>query len=253
MMMVLRRFIAEHGQPARFISDRGSKLTAAKKEMEPDWIDLQKKMPNVEWLLSPTKGHWWNGQAEVFVHKTKRALELTIGENILTFGELLTFAKEVKAIINSHPIGPQSGEDPTTGPPLTPNHLFLAGRSTVETPQGDFQPTKLTKRFTFVQNLISEWWKKWYHLVFHSLSASYKWRNVTPNLRVGDVVLIYREGLKCGDYQLGKILEARKSEDGLVCKCLVEYVMGTVHKTVEKAVGSLVLIVPVNYQEEQSS
>lgn len=45
-----------------------------------------------------------------------------------------------------------------------------------------------------------------------------------------------------------KCWEARKSEDGLVWLSM----MGKSHKTVEKAVASLDLIVPVNYKEEES-
>ena len=88
-------------------------------------------------------------------------------------------------------------------------------------------------------------------MVFPSLLPSYKWTATSRNLENGDVVLIYHEGLKRGTFQLGKILDATKSDDGLVRKATVHYMVGGTKKTVEKAVSSLVLIVPNDYKNEE--
>ena len=146
----------------------------------------------------------------------------------MTFGELQTFCKEVKQIINSRPLGPNlSSEDPESTP-LTPNHLIM-GRATIEVPEGPFTETKLNRRFTFIQDLVNQWWKKWMSQVFPKYLASYKWTHERRNLQEGDVVLIYKEDVKRGKYQLGKVIEANISEDGLVCYILL-LVLGTKSK-----------------------
>ena len=67
---------------------------------------------------------------------------------------------------------------------------------------------------------------------------------------VGDVVLIYKEDVKRGTYQLGKVKSVTLSKDNLVRKVILEYMVGAIKKTVEKAVSSLVLIVPADYRNE---
>ena len=65
----------------------------------------------------------------------------------------------------------------------------------------------------------------------------------------GDAVLIWKEGIKRGTYQMGKIQSVSTGDDGLVRRCNVEYICNGTKKSVEKAVNSLILIVPVDYQE----
>ena len=210
MHQCLRRFVCEHGQPSCFITDKGSQLTAAEKEINPtpNWDDLVVKNNAIKWLFSPTEAHHYNGLAEVMVKRTKRTLETVLSKEILTFGNLMTMMKEVKNIINSRPLGPNLSDDPSSGPALTPNHLLLAGRATVEIPQGDLQETSLNKKYIFIQNLVKEFWKKWYRSVFPTLLPSYKWKNTTRNIQPGDVVLIYQESISKGSYPLGKYLRS---------------------------------------------
>ena len=251
MLQCLRRFQCEHGTPSTIIMDRGSQLKATEKEVAPNWDLIKERMSEINFIFAPTEGHHYVGVAEAFVKKTKRTLETILQrEQKMTFGELQTFCKEAKQIINSRPLGPRLSEDPTSAPPLTPNHLLLSGRSTVEVPQGEFKETSLNKRFIFVQNLVTAWWNKWYRNVFSSLLPSYRWDTQRRNLMVGDVVLIHKEGVKRGTYQLGKVKSVTLSKDNLVRKAILEYMVGATKKTVEKAVSSLVLIVPADYRNE---
>ena len=81
----------------------------------------------------------------------------------------------------------------------------------------------------------------------HRYIQSYKWTHEKRNLREGDVVLIQKEDVKRGSFPLGRIKEVITSEDGLVRKAMVEYMMGQTKKVVEKAISSLILIVPADY------
>ena len=86
--------------------------------------------------------------------------------------------------------------------------------------------------------------------VFPYLLPSYKWTNKKRNLQPGDVVLIHKEDVKRGTFQLGKISAVTASEDNMVRKVNVEYMTGQTKKVVEKAVSSLILIIPVDYRNQ---
>ena len=86
--------------------------------------------------------------------------------------------------------------------------------------------------------------------VFPYLLPSYRWTNKKRNLQLGDTVLIHKEDVKRGTYQLGRIKSVTTSEDGLVRKAMVEYMTGQTKKLVEKAISSLILIIPVDYKNE---
>ena len=81
------------------------------------------------------------------------------------------------------------------------------------------------------------------------LLPSYKWTNKKRNLQPGDVVLIHKEDIKRGNH-LGKISAVSTSEDNMVRKASVEYMTGQTKKVVEKAVSSLILIIPVDYRNQ---
>ena len=50
--------------------------------------------------------------------------------------------------------------------------------------------------------------------------------------------------------EMGKIRSVTTSEDGLVRKAMVEYMVGQTKKNVEKVISPLVLIIPVDYTNE---
>ena len=250
-LMALRRHICDYGCPSTIVTDKGSQLQAAQKEVLPDWSMVAEKLPNITWIYSPTSAHHFNGIAEAFVKRTKRCLEVILqgADSRMTFGELVTFCKEAKNMINSRPLGPHlSSQDPESIP-LTPNHLLI-GRGTTDIPQGPFTESRLNRRHVFIQNLVSSWWRRWYRSIFPYLIPSHRWTKQARNFEKGDTVLIHREGIKRGTYQLGNVIEAIKSDDGFVRRCKVNYVVSGSKKTVEKSITALVLLVPVDYKNE---
>ena len=247
----IRRFISVRGQPSWFICDQGSQLKAAAKKskgdeevISPDWKKVAAGLPAIEWQFTPVQGHWHNGISESFIGKTQRYLEVTLKNEFLTFGGYLTVLKEVESLLNSRPLG-EVLED---GSALTPNHLLLSGRATVDTPcPPEVQESKLTKRFVYQQKLVDLFWQKWYRAVFHHFIPSYKWRKEVQNLEVGDTVLIYKEGLGRGTYKLGVIAEVYPDKEGIVRRANVEYMAGQSRKTVERSQNDLVVLVKRDY------
>ena len=254
ILQSLRKFVSIRGCPAEFISDQGSQMKAAAKDITKDWdwsvVSNWANSNKVKWTIVPAEGQHQNGLTESLIKCVKRSLHHVIGENILTFSELQLALYEIANIINSRPVGIVPGSDSDDPTPITPNDLLL-GRSTNEVPQGPFHtnPSK-TRRFTYIQNLVDEWWNKWYNLVLPSLVPSYKWQQRHRNVRKGDICLVrYKKSIRA-TYRLGRVSEVKTGKDGLVRSVRLQYKLQDekVYRYVDRAIHGIAVIVP---QEEQ--
>ena len=73
---------------------------------------------------------------------------------------------------------------------LCPNDLLL-GRSSSKIPYQEFgQGFNIRKRYSFVEQLVDAFWKKWTTFYFPSLVIPSKWHHKKRNMMIGDVVLI---------------------------------------------------------------
>jgi hypothetical protein len=85
--------------------------------------------------------------------------------------------------------------------PLTPNHFIigqLGGQFAAEAFDTKEQ-VKPVKRWRRVQQLISQFWKRWRKEFLPSLNLRSKWFHLQRNLKVGDVVLVVDPNAKRGD------------------------------------------------------
>ena len=241
------------------ISDQGSQLLSAAKdiaELVKDWdwgsIASWAATHKMKWTVVPAEGQHQNGLSESLIKSVKRTIEHKIKPHILTFSQLQMMFFEIANLLNSRPISVVSGSDPDDPEPLTPNHLLL-GRATGEVPQGPFDSTKsATKRFRFVQQLITEWWDHWYKSVLPNLVPCYKWLIRHRSVQVGDVCLIRYGKEKRGRYRLGKVIEVKKGEDKLVRKVILQYKNEgeKVFRTVSRPIQGIAVIVPIEEQTE---
>ena len=144
ILQTLKKFTSLRGFPAEIISDQGSQLVAASKDISDltkDWnwdiVSNWAGNNKVKRKVVPAEAHHHNGLSESMIRSTKRSLAHVVGDNVLSFSELQLAMFEVANIINSRPIGIISGSDPEVPTALTPNDLLL-GRSTNEVPSGPF-------------------------------------------------------------------------------------------------------------------
>ena len=167
-----------------------------------------------------------------------------IGEQILTFEELLTTLMEVTDVVNSRPIG-RHPTDPKEETYLCPNDLML-GRSTKAAPGGPWcNIGGHTRRLKFIQKLTDKFWEKWTHSYFPTLIVRSKWHVKHRNLKVGDVVLIQEENLRRGKWKTGVVTDTLPDENDLVRNVVVRTVTETgVQTSLKRSVQRLVLLVP---------
>ena len=112
------------------------------------------------------------------------------------------------------------------------------------------QETALTKRHTYVQTVLRDWWTLWYQLVFPTLAPCYRWQQRHQEIQVGDVVLMKYAGINKGKYRLARVTETRPSHDGLVRAAKLKYhTSGGQLKFIDRPLQSLVLIVPIEEQK----
>ena len=250
-ILVLRRFISNRGCPIKMWSDRGSQLKAADKEVRQIISGLDEKAiiefgssKTFDWTFTTPNAPWQNACAESLIKSVKKVLKFVIGEQILSFSEMLTVLFETADLVNSRPIGrhPTSVED---GVYIAPNDVLL-GRSTKEIPNTNFETSSnLCVRQRFCQKIVNAFWKKWTRDFFPSLIVRQKWHTSRRNVKVGDIVIVQDANQMRGKWKLGKVSRADPSlRDGFVRNIEVQYRNNTIQRPVQK----VVVLVPVDEQ-----
>ena len=266
-LLVLRRFASLRGYPAKLYSDNGPQLVSANEElrnMTKGW-DMKKleefgMIEGLKWEFTPADAPWQNGISEALIKSVKRAITAAIGQNIMIFSELQTVCFEVANLINERPIGrhPTTPED---GAYLCPNNILL-GRVSARIPSGPFEgDANPHHRFYFVQGIINAFWNRWTRDFFPSLLIKQKWHTCKRDVKVGDIVLIQDSNQVRGKWKLGRVVTANPGKDGKVRKVEIQYknpvlnekvqiYKGRGYVTVERPVQRLVVIVPVDEEDE---
>ena len=266
-LLVLRRFASLRGYPAKLYSDNGPQLVSANEELRnmTKGRDIKKLeefgvIEGLKWEFTPADAPWQNGISEALIKSVKRAITAAIGQNIMIFSELQTVCFEVANLINERPIGrhPTTPED---GAYLCPNNILL-GRASARIPSGPFEgDTNPRRRFYFVQGIINAFWNRWTRDFFPSLLIKQKWHTCKRDVKVGDIVLIQDSNQVRGKWKLGRVVTANPGKDGKVRKVEIQHknpvlnekvqiYKGRGYVTVERPVQRLVVIVPVDEEDE---
>ena len=222
-LQTLRRFFAIRGQPALMISDNGTQLVGAERELRETIKGWNKKElkefsaeKGIEWkFITPVAPHH-NECAEATVKSSKKALKTAIGEQVLTPFEVYTYLLEAAYLINQRPIG-RIPNDPDDGSFLCPNDILLDRASTV-VPQGPFRETKNPRhRVEFIQKFIDSFWKRWYRDVFPSLVPRKKWKVERRNVRVDDIVVV-QDSINAvrGNWTTGRVVNVFPGKDAKI-------------------------------------
>ncbi|KAK3744503.1 hypothetical protein QZH41_006346 [Actinostola sp. cb2023] len=180
-IQVLRRFFSIRGYPAVILSDNGTQMVGAARELREMTQGLDAKTlkefceeKGIKWIFTTPAAPHQNGCAEALVKTCKSALKKAIGEQTLTPFELYTCLLEVGNLVNQRPIG-RVPNDPDDGAYLCPNDMLL-GRATSEVPQGPFKDTGNPRhRVEFVQRIVDSFWKRWNRDVLPTLLPTKKW------------------------------------------------------------------------------
>ena len=135
---------------------------------------------------------------------------------MLSFEEMLTVTCQVEACLNSRPLGVQHCLSPEGIEPLSPGH-FLTGAKLNAYPETETSPQmSLMKRWTLCQEIVQDFWKRWSTEFMQQLQASQKWNSSSPNLTVGDVVLMKDASKFKTNWGITRVTAVFPGEDGQV-------------------------------------
>ena len=170
----------------------------------------------IVWSFNPPAAPHMGGAWERLVRSTKEVMFGLVKDHVLTDSQLLTVLTEVESILNSRPLTHLS-DDITDLEPLTPNHILL-GRHRNWSSITDVSETDITSRRKWkqVQALQRTFWERWVKEYLPTLTKRTCWRQKTPNLEVGELVLMKDDDIKRGKWPLGRIVNVTPSDDGIV-------------------------------------
>ena len=226
-LAAMKRFASRRNLPRHLYSDNGGNFIGAKKDLENLYQligteELPRELQNflvdhrMIWHTIPDRAPHFGGLWEAAVKSVKFHLKRVIGEQALTYEEMLTVTCQVEACLNSRPLGLQHCLSPDGIRPLTPGH-FLTGAPMAAYPETEITPDiSLSNRWTLCQSLVQQFWKKWSAEFLQQLQASHKWNSSSPSLTVGDIVLMKDASAFKMHWGLAKVTAVFPGKDGHV-------------------------------------
>lgn len=218
-----KRFTARRGLCSDLYSDNGSNFVGARNQLERELVALLRKSSTeiasllandgTTWHFIPPATPHFGGIWEAAVKAVKKHLVRVIGETTLTFEELSTVTSQVEACLNSRPLAPIT-TDPTDLTCLTPGH-FLIGTSMRAIPQDNVTTTNINgiSRWKLGEKIKQDFWKRWQSEYLTLLQHRRKWTAETPNMKVGDLVLIKDDNAPPLKWPTGRVVEVHPGLD----------------------------------------
>ena len=227
-----RRFIARRGFPTMMVSDNGKTFKGR---------ELMKYNAHngIKWRFNLARAPWWGGMFERMVRVTKRCLKKAIGQQRLTYEELLTILTEVEAVINNRPLTYIDEEDMDSL--LTPSHLFCGRTLDVPREREPANPCNLdaedvVRRTRLVNTVIEHFWKRWERKYLLELRENHKilTKKGKADIQTGDVVLIHEDGIKRNKWKLGRTEAIIPGNYGVIRGAKIRTAQGHVQRPLQK-------------------
>lgn len=225
----LKRFIGRRGLPRIIQSDNGTNFTAAEKITQQELKefmsgirkqDFQQEVIEhcanlkIDFKFIPPYCPHVGGLWEAGVKSAKRHLMKMSGAKIFNYEELLSLFIQVEEMLNSRPLVQQLDND-SEAIIITPGH-FLTGRQLNALPEADLKPVNVIKRWKNVEKQAQMFWKVWSNDYLHDLQQRTKWKTLTENVKIGQLVLLKSDILPKCSWHLAKITKLYPDEDGIV-------------------------------------
>ena len=165
----------------------------------------------IDWICIPERASHFGGLWEAAVKSTKFHLKRIVGTLRFTISELNTITCQIEACLNSRPLSLMDIHTMDGIQILTPGHFLAAYPETVI----DTHPP-LLKRWNMCQAVIHYFWQRWSKEYLQQLQILSKWRSPTPNLQIGDVVIIREDSPFTCHWPVARIEKTFPGQDGLV-------------------------------------
>ncbi|XP_037931191.1 uncharacterized protein LOC119666002 [Teleopsis dalmanni] len=223
----LNRFTSRRGRCQNLYCDNATNFVGAKNQMNElaESIHSTNAQNNIIRSCSaqgivfhfiPPRAPHFGGLWEAAVKSAKYLLVRTIGNVSLTYEELETVVTQIESMLNSRPITPLSS-DPNDPAALTPGH-FLIGEPLTALPSRSETTTKqsLLTRWKLVNHLKNEFWSRWSKEYLNELQCRTKWKDQSPDVKEGMLVIIQEDNASPLQWPLGRIIKCYSGNDGRI-------------------------------------
>ena len=217
----LARFRARRPGVRRLFSDNGTNFIAADKELRAEveaWNASTQgalQLRGVEWIFNPPVAPHRGGVWERLIRSAKKHLAFVLQEDNLSIETLATAVAQAEYVMNSRPVTRVSADSGDEGA-LSPMHFLCPG---IFAHSGDdvlppTPPDAACLRYSWRQSraLVDSFWRRWSRDYVSALQARPKWREVEPNLVVGDVVLLVDEQRRRNDWRVGTVVSTDEKD-----------------------------------------
>lgn len=223
----LSRFVSRRGLPTDIYTDCGTNFVGTRRHLDEvskhlsatdnqNALAAGARKQQVNWHFNPPLAPHMGGLWETAVKSAKSLLKRVVGEQTLTFEELITTFARIEAVLNSRPLCPLSS-DPDSIDILTPGH-FLIGQPLLALPEYNYEHTPLNRlnRWKLIQHMSQCFWRRYQAEYLHTLQERRKWNKHVTNLKVGDLVIIQEPNLPPLQWKTGRITKIFPGSDGTV-------------------------------------
>ena len=200
---------------------------------------------NCEMKFNPPHASHRGGVYERLIGISRRVMEGILLNNPCQLNDesFLTILCLIMWTVNSRPLSVANLNDPLSLEPLTAN-LLLTQKSYSPQPIDDHVISQKEGSYSRiqwkrVQHLSQEFAKRWEKEVLSEMQTRQKWQSSTPNLEVGDLVLVIEEQDHRSHWKMGRITSVDQSPDGLVRSAEVKTADQTIKK---RAIQKLVFL-----------
>ena len=221
--MAFQRLCDTRGRPTNMYSDNALNFRSAENQLLQHVEIANKDIPNeidhyhFEWHYSTNLAPHTGGVWERMVKAVKHPLNKAIRTAALTYTELYTALKDVEAMVNDRPLIAAAAD---TMEVLTPSMLMLGRKLRpwvvrYDLPRHPLDKT-LKERWEHRIAIGNAFWKLWAQQYLLEAQSRGKWFTKTPNLKVGDLVLLEIDKKKRNTWPIAKVHSIEKGRDGLV-------------------------------------
>ena len=170
----------------------------------------------ISWQFNLSRAPWWGGQFERLVGVFKGAFYKTIGSGLLTYAELCDVVLNVEVELNNRPL--DYVEDDLQLPILTPASFLYQRPNRIPELEPWREEADFRKRAKHLRACKEALWKRWSSEYVKALRERHNCnRNVkSPNLSVGDVVMVRSDEKNRAKWPLGIVEELISGRDDVV-------------------------------------
>ena len=220
------RHTAVYGNLQLIISDHGSQLIAASKDLR-DWENVLEKTGRVgtSWKFTERGCAWRNGLSERAIGLVKSSLKrMEVNLRDLNLFQLETLFLRISMTVNRRPITVRVFSEADYHA-ITPADLLLGRASSLSEPKPNIDfwleerevgewAAKGTEK---ISRILQAWWKDWIVKAFPLLLPRRKWSSEMRNVKTGDVVLLkYDSKFSEARYRLARVTEVFPDHHGVV-------------------------------------